>query len=37
MEYHSAIKRKKIGSFVMLWMNLESVKKSEKRKTNIIY
>ena len=29
MEYYSAIKRNKIGSFVMMWMNLESVIQSE--------
>ena len=39
MEYYSAIKRKKIGSFVETWMELETVIQSEvrKRKTNIIY
>ena len=39
MEYYSAIKRNKIGSFVETWMYLESVIQSEvrKRKTNIIY
>ena len=25
IEYYSSIKRNKIGSFVMMWMNLESV------------
>ena len=25
MEYYSAIKRNEIGSFVVMWMNLESV------------
>ena len=29
MEYYSAIKRNKIGSFVELWMDLESVIQSE--------
>ena len=29
MEYYSAIKRKKIGSFVVMWMNLESVIQNE--------
>ena len=29
MEYHSAIKRNKIGSFVETWMDLESVIQSE--------
>ena len=29
MEYYSAIKRNKIGSFVVRWMNLESVIQSE--------
>ena len=40
MEYYSAIKRNKIGSFVEPWMDLEMVIQSEvsqKRKTNIIY
>ena len=39
MEYYSAIKRNKIGSFIETWMNLETVTQSEvrKRKTNIIY
>ena len=40
-EYYSAIKRNETGSFVVMWMNLESVilseVKSEKRKTNIAY
>ena len=29
MEYYSAIKRNKFGSFVEMWMDLESVIKSE--------
>ena len=29
MEYYSAIKRDEIGSFVKMWMNLESVIQSE--------
>ena len=29
MEYHSAIKRNKIGSFVETWMDLETVIHSE--------
>ena len=39
MEYYSAIKRNKIGSFVEMWMDLETVILSEvrKRKTNIMY
>ena len=38
MEYYSAIKKNKIRSFVVMWMDLESVIQSEvrKRKTNII-
>ena len=38
MEYYSAIKRNEIGSFVQMWMNLETVIQNEvvrKRKTNI--
>ena len=37
MEYYSAIKRNKIRSFVEMWMELESVKQREVRKTNIVY
>ena len=39
MEYYSAaIERNKIGSFVVTWMNLESViQQREVRKTNIMY
>ena len=40
MEYYSAIKRNKIGSFVEMWMELESVirvKRVRKRKTNTVY
>ena len=39
MEYYSAIKRNENGSFVVIWMNIESVIQSEviKRKANIIY
>ena len=31
MEYYSAIKRNEIGSFVEMWMELESVIQSEVR------
>ena len=31
MEYYSAIKRNKIGSFVQTWMDLETVIQSEVR------
>ena len=40
MEYYSAIKMNEIGSFVVIWMELESVIQSEisqKEKTNIVY
>ena len=39
VEYYSALKRNKIGSFVETWKDLETVIQSEvrKRKTNIIY
>ena len=42
MEYYSAIKRNEIGSFVELWMDLESVIQSEvsqieKNKYHILY
>ena len=29
MEYYSAVKRNKIGSFVQMWMDLESVMQNE--------
>ena len=29
MQYYSATKRNKIGSFVVIWMNLESAIRSE--------
>ena len=39
VEYYSAIKRNKIGSFLEMWIDLETVIQSEvrKRKTNIVY
>ena len=39
MEYYSGIKRNEIGSFGMMWMNLEPVLQSEarKKKAFIIY
>ena len=40
MENCSSIKSNKTGSFVVMWMSIESViqsKISQKRKTNIIY
>ena len=38
MEYYSDIKRNEIGSFVEMWMNLERVMQSDrKRETNIVY
>ena len=36
VEYYSAIKRNEIGSFVETWVDLETVIKSEVRKTNIV-
>ena len=38
MEYYSDIKNNEIGSFVEMWMNLETVIQNEgrKRKTNIV-
>ena len=40
MEYYSAIRRNKISSFVVMWMNLESVTQcevsQEGKKTNVI-
>ena len=29
MQYYSAIKRNKIGSFLVMWINLESVRQNE--------
>ena len=39
MEYYSAIKRDEIGSFVEMWMDLESVIQSEvsEKEKNIVY
>ena len=40
MEYYSAIKINEIGSFVEVWMNLESAIQSEvsqKEKINVVY
>ena len=39
MEYYSAMKRNKIGSFVVMWLDLESIKQSEasQKTTNAIY
>ena len=34
MEYYSAIKWNKIGSFVVMWMDLESVIQSEEKRLN---
>ena len=39
MEYYSAIKRNKIGSFVEMWVDPETVIQNEvsQRRTNIVY
>ena len=39
MEYYSAIKRNEIGSFVVRWMDLETVIQSEvsQKEKNIVY
>ena len=37
MEYYSAIKRNKIGSFVEMWMDLESVIQNEEREKQMSY
>ena len=39
IEYYSAIKRNETGSFVKMWMDLESIIQSEvrKRKICIVY
>ena len=39
-EYYSAIKKKKVGLFVEMWLGLESdlqTEISQKEKTNIVY
>ena len=36
MEYYSAMKRNESGSFVEIWMDLESVKQNEVRKRKYI-
>ena len=39
VEYYSVIKRNKIGSFVEMWMDLETVRQSEvsQKEKNIVY
>ena len=39
MEYYSDIKRNEIGSFVVMWMNLESAIQGEvnQKEKNIVY
>ena len=42
IEYYSAIKRNQVGSFIVMWMNLESaiqrkVSQKEKKLISIIY
>ena len=37
MEYYSAIKRKEIGSLVVMWNDLESVIQREVREKQILY
>ena len=42
IEYYSAIKRNHVGSFIVMWMNLESaiqskVSQKEKKLISIIY
>ena len=39
MEYYSAIKRNRIGSFVEMWLDLETVIQSEisQKEKNIVY
>ena len=39
MEYYSGIKRNEIESFIVMWMDLESVIQREvrKQKTNTVY
>ena len=37
MEYDSAIKRNEIGSFVEMWLDLESVIQNEEREKQISY
>ena len=37
MKYHTAVKRNEMASFVVMWMNLESLIDSEVRKSKILY
>ena len=36
MEYYSAIKRNKIGSFVEMWIDLETVIQSESERHSVV-
>ena len=37
MEYYSATERNETGSFVEMWVDLQSVIQGEVRKTNMVY
>ena len=37
MKYYTAVKRNEMASFVVMWMNLESLIESEVRKSKILY
>ena len=37
MEYYSAIKRNKIGSFVVMWMDLDTVRQNEVNSEKVSY
>ena len=37
MKYYIAVERNAIASFVVMWMNLESLIESEFRKSKILY
>ena len=37
MKYYTAVKRNEMASFVVMWMNLESLIESKVRKSKILY
>ena len=37
MKYYTAVKRNEMASFVVMWMNLESLRESKVRKSKILY
>ena len=37
MKYYTAVERNEIASFVVMWMNLKSLRESEFQKSKILY